>query len=120
MYKEVLLSLLLLLLVVGCAERTVLTPAPGAQDLPGEAMAAVAEVAGVDVVVNFRRWTGMSEPLPDLIPRAQLHATPYSPYSRSSVLGANISSGLTWRGRMCWSWANWITASSVFRLCARP
>jgi hypothetical protein len=41
-------------------------------------------------------------------------------YSRSSVLLANISSGLTLRGRIFWSWANWITASTALRLRARP
>lgn len=41
-------------------------------------------------------------------------------YSKASVLRANISSGLTFCGRIFWSWANWITASIALRLRARP
>ena len=43
-----------------------------------------------------------------------------SSYSRPSVLRANISSGSTLRGRIFWSRANWITASSALRLRATP
>ena len=58
----------------------------------------------------------MSSREPLLYPRLSARSL----YSRSSVLLANISSGLTWRGRIFWSCANWITASMVLRLAARP
>src|SRR5262249_53394873 len=41
-------------------------------------------------------------------------------YSRSSVLRGNISAGVPARGRIFWSRANWMIASSALRFLATP
>ena len=47
----------ILALALGCAPRTELTPAPSAQRLSDRIGAALAEVAGVRVIVDPNQWT---------------------------------------------------------------
>ena len=62
----------ILTLALGCGPRTELMPAPSAQRLSDRTGAAVAEVAGVRVIVDPNQWDGQPADLTRLIP---LHVT---------------------------------------------
>ncbi len=66
--RNVAIGLGLSLLVAGCAMGPELTPAPGANQVVGREDAAVAEVAGIRVMVQADAWTGVPPVLPELTP----------------------------------------------------
>lgn len=58
MRSHIVVHVLLLLTMVGCATRAVMVPSSTAQSVPGTLYTARATAAGVDVTVSANQWSG--------------------------------------------------------------